>query len=118
MEFAEVIKITNRMCSCHFNNYICTKYPLDKPNNGKDLHCNKFINAYPKGAEEIIMKWAEENPVKTNGSKFLENYPNADVCGYRDNGEILFVRLDNSKPSSANGNRAEVPAEWWNKEIE
>lgn len=72
MEFVEAIEIVDRMCSYHFDNYICIKCPLDKSNNGKDLYCNKFINAHPKEAEEIIMKWAEEHPIKTNRQAFEE----------------------------------------------
>ena len=67
---------------------------------------------------EFVEKWGKEHPIKTNGSEFLKTHPNTDVCGYKDNGKILFIRLDNSKPSNADDNMIEVPAEWWNKEVE
>lgn len=66
----------------------------------------------------VVEEWGKEHPIKTNGSKFLEVYPNANVSGYKNNGKILFIRLDNSKPSNADGNMIKVPAEWWNKEVE
>lgn len=79
--------------------------------------CNlSKYNAYDMIA--IVEEWGKEHPIKTNGIKFLETYPNANVCGYRDSGKILYIRLDNSKPSNADDNRIEVPAEWWNKEVE
>lgn len=67
---------------------------------------------------EFVENWGKEHPIITNGSKFLKNYPTANVSGYKDNGKILFIRLDNSKPSNADGNCIEVPAEWWEKEVE
>ncbi len=67
---------------------------------------------------DAVEKWAKEHSIETNGSIYLKAFPNANVCGYEDNGKILHIRLDNSKPSNADGNMIKVPAEWWNKEVE
>lgn len=66
----------------------------------------------------IVEKWGKEHPFETNGSRFLKTHPNTDACGFKDGGEILFIRLDKSKPLNADGNKIEIPAEWWNKEVE
>jgi hypothetical protein len=91
----------------------CSRCPLYHNDN---VCVSKVYNACE--IISIVEEWGKEHPIKTNGSRFLENYPTADVCGYRDNGKILFIRLDNSKPSNAEGNCIEVPAEWWEKEVE
>lgn len=78
--------------------------------------CGEVINYY--GTIELVEKWGKEHPVETNGSEFLKTYPTANVSGYKDNGKILFITLDNSKPSNADGNCIEVPVEWWEKEVE
>lgn len=91
----------------------CRKCPLYLNN---DVCESKIYNAYD--IISIVEKWGKEHPIKTNGSIYLKAFPNSDVCGYEDNGKILFIRLDNSKPSNADGNMIKVPAEWWNKEVE
>ena len=62
-EFTEVIRNKKRMCaSC--NN--CEGCPISSDNNGANITCNPFMMNYPQEAEEIILKWAEEHPIKTN----------------------------------------------------
>ena len=116
MEFVDVMKIEERICD-YYGRTRCMECLLGKANNGKRVDCPTFITKYPEEAQEIMMKWAEEHPIKTNGSKFLEDYPNLEVSGYRANGDILFIRLDKSEPY-VKRNCIEVPAEWWNKEYE
>lgn len=50
----------------------CLECPLEYGNNGKMIRCTTIITENPKEAEEIIMKWAKENPIKTNAEKFKE----------------------------------------------
>lgn len=113
MEFVEVMRNRKRMCNTIG---MCEYCPLSSSNNGTSMICSDVIKTYPEKAEKIIMKWAEEHPIKTNGSKFLEDYPNSNVSGYRNSGEILYIRLDKSKPANEDNNMIEIPAEWWNKE--
>ena len=69
MEFVEVAKAKARMCASIMK---CTSCPLSNFNNETGLNCETLINECPEKAEEIIMKWAEENPVKTNRQVFEE----------------------------------------------
>lgn len=64
-EFAKVAAETTRMCG-HYESF-CKECPL-----GFALSCRNWVLDHPKEAEEIIMKWAAENPIITNGAKFRE----------------------------------------------
>lgn len=64
-EFAKVAAEMARMCR-HYEAF-CTECPL-----GSALSCHNWMLNHPKKAEEIIMKWAAENPFKSNGAKFRE----------------------------------------------
>ena len=58
-----------RMCkACH-----CDDCPLwvDAKN------CDYLIRTNPDKANEIILNWCKEHPVKTRQDKFLEMFPNA-----------------------------------------
>ena len=59
----------------------CSKCPIDRANdNGAHMwtgSCDNFIMEHRDEANEIILKWCEEHPVKTRKDKFLEIYPNA-----------------------------------------
>ena len=67
MEFAEGMKQLGRMCNGH-----CADCPLAYSNNGTGFYCESFIKNYPETAEKLIIKWAEEHPVKTNRDVFIE----------------------------------------------
>lgn len=69
-EFTEVIKQKERIHKTYTG--ICEKCAISSSNNGKKIGCGTFITDYPQEAEEIIMKWAEEHPIKTNADKFKE----------------------------------------------
>lgn len=69
MEFAEVMKPKGRLCD---SNAQCSNCILSSYNNGKDIDCGKFMTTYPEEAEKLIMKWAEEHPIKTNKQVFEE----------------------------------------------
>lgn len=64
-EFVKVAAEMTRMCR-HYAGF-CKECPL-----GFVASCRNWVPAHPEEAEEIIMKWAEENPLKTNGEKFRE----------------------------------------------
>lgn len=76
-EFVEVMKQRKRMCE-HFDGLIdCQSCPLGKAvysaNLSKNMEfCRLFVVSHPQEAEEIIMKWVEENPGKSNADKFRE----------------------------------------------
>lgn len=64
-EFAKVAAELTRMCRRYDG--FCKECPL-----GFALSCRNWVTSHPKEAEEIIMKWAAEHPVITNGAKFEE----------------------------------------------
>ena len=40
-----------------------------------------FVVTYPDKANEIILKWCEEHPIKTRQDEFLKMFPNAMLVG-------------------------------------
>ena len=64
-EFAKVAAEMTRMCRCYAG--FCKECPL-----GFAASCKNWVLAQSAEAEQIIIKWAAENPPKTNGDKFQE----------------------------------------------
>lgn len=80
-EFVEVMKNKNRMCKSHD----CSSCAISSIKNTKNIVCEDFIINYPQEAEEIIMAWAKEHPIKTNADKFKEVFglePNKGKCPF------------------------------------
>lgn len=69
-EFVKVVTEKNRMCTAHGG--YCDGCPLAAQSRRSDIPCPIFLEESPEEAEEIILKWAAENPFKSNGTKFLE----------------------------------------------
>ena len=69
------IKDFARMC----NKCPCEDCPLRFPKNGKGECCTDFVRKFPIQANEIILKWCEEHPIKTRQTKFLEMFLNAEI---------------------------------------
>ena len=67
-EYREVIKQFQRMCESYGAS--CDGCPVKKQRG--IFHCWRWITEEPEVAEELIMKWAKENPVMTNGDKIKE----------------------------------------------
>lgn len=67
-EFTEVMKHRKRMCT-QYEKHRCDSCPL---NDVKEGTCANFLIENTQEAEEIIMEWAEEHPIKTNADKFKE----------------------------------------------
>lgn len=79
--------------------------------------CQKFLVEHTKKAEEIIAKWAEENPIKTRQYVFLELHPNAAL----DDWGVLKVNtcaIDDRISCEGFKICAECRKEYWGKEIE
>lgn len=69
-----------RMCkSCD----ACNECPLYYRNCGIGKDCDDIITDEPDIANEIILKWCKEHPVKTRQDRLLKTFPNAkiDNCG-------------------------------------
>lgn len=59
-----------RMCKSQED---CTKCPMAET----IPRCHLFIEKHPDKANEIILNWCEEHPIKTRQSEFLKMFPNA-----------------------------------------
>lgn len=59
-----------RMCKFYDDCSIC---PLGESN------CHMLISENPDKANEIILNWCKEHPIKTRQSEFLKMFPNARV---------------------------------------
>ena len=69
-EYQEVIKQLHRICERYRADVCCANCPLKEVRG--IYHCWRWISEEPEKAEELIMKWAKENPVVTNRDKFKE----------------------------------------------
>lgn len=79
MEFVKVMEIRDRMCGTNRSKQGCFRCGMDINNNGTGLPCVKFLREYPQKAEEILIKWDKENPVKTYKEDFIERFPNTKI---------------------------------------
>lgn len=66
-----------RMCK-HFDDD-CQECPVFYKQTETGLSCEKFIRNYPDKANEIILNWCKEHPIKTRQSEFLKMFPNAQI---------------------------------------
>ena len=69
-EYQEVIKQFWRICERYRTDVCCGTCPLKEVRGV--YHCWRWISEEPEKAEELIMDWAEKNPVITNDLKFQE----------------------------------------------
>ena len=67
---------------------------------------------------EFVEQWAKEHPIETNGSRFLKNYPKADIYDYDNNDDgFAYIRLDRNK-SLDDDNCIKFPKAWWESEVD
>lgn len=64
-----------RMCKAFKNN--CGICPISIGNNGANELCAKLVMKHPDKANEIILKWCKEHPIKIRQDRFLKMFPNA-----------------------------------------
>ena len=73
MDAIKYFKVKVRMThKCRMD---CSKCPLYRHNNEKNVSCIDLEEMYPESAVEIVEKWEKENPVKTYLSVLLEKFP-------------------------------------------
>lgn len=65
-----------RMCNSYNE---CNRCQLYHRNNKMNIECDDFITENPDKANEIILNWCEEHPVKTRQSEFLKMFPSARI---------------------------------------
>lgn len=75
-EFQEVAKMYDRLCKSYDECYKCPMFRnRDKiaPIKNDSISCRFWtLIIDPKTAEEVILHWDKEHPIKTNGMKFRE----------------------------------------------
>ena len=105
-----------RMCK-HFDDD-CQECPVFYKQTETGLSCEEFIRNYPDKANEIILNWCKEHPIKTRQSEFLKMFPNARTGT---NGAIGICPLYANKNFSCKEikiNCKECRKEFWLKEVD
>lgn len=74
MEAIKFFEERERMCDSFDS---CNKCSLSKDNNETGMDCGDFVLDYPGEAIEIVRKWSEENPKKTNQDVFASMFPDS-----------------------------------------
>ena len=64
---------------CKYFDDDCQECPVFYKQTETGLSCEEFIRHCPDKANEIILKWCEEYPIKTRQSEFLKMFPNAKI---------------------------------------
>lgn len=64
---------------CITENKYCRECPLSELNTNKNLYCAEYLLKYPDKANEIILKWCKEHPIKTRQSEFMKMFPNVGI---------------------------------------
>lgn len=62
---------------CITENKDCRECPLSELNTNENLYCAEYLLKYPDKANEIILIWCKEHPVKTRQDELLKMFPNA-----------------------------------------
>ena len=74
-EKARMTKMTdNGFCTVE-----CSKCPLHLVNNGMNMFCGNLESRYPERAISIVQRWSDTHPKGTYLSKFIKNYPDAEL---------------------------------------
>lgn len=66
-EYVTVVRELQRMCEKNR----CEKCPIAQHRH-ECANCDAWIGNHPEEVERIVMKWAVEHPIKTNGMRFRE----------------------------------------------
>lgn len=99
-----------RMCKSYDR---CKNCPLGF----KNAACGEAMWNNPDKANEIILKWCEEHPIKTRQSEFLEMFPKAVTNG---NGRISICpkNIDKTHECELKPNEcANCMDEYWSAEV-
>lgn len=110
----------SRVCRAHTKK--CENCPMSADNNGADELCLNLVTKYPDKANEIILKWCEEHPVKTRLSELQKIIPKiildsseeyADICPSDIDEDFNCKRLCDNYAECA-----DCQKEYWLAEVE
>ena len=103
-----------RMCNSYNG---CNRCQLYHRNNKMNIECDDFITENPDKANEIILNWCEEHPVKTRQSEFLKMFPNASIIA--DTVAICPKDIETTYTCKAvNSNCSNCRKSYWLAEVE
>lgn len=101
------------------NTYFCFKCPLSEENNNTKENCAAFVINNIDKANEIIIRWCNEHPIKTRLSELLKLFPNVDINGdnivFCPNG---FEKNYRNHDDCLDMDCFECKKEYWTEEIE
>lgn len=101
---------------CNKNSPKCKECPLAMKNNCERMSCIDLLMKYTDKANEIILKWCEEHPIKTRQEKFLEMFPNASVDI---NGVLVIYPCKLEKEAKCRSKHCEeCRRNYWSEEVE
>lgn len=115
MDAIKFLKTLRRMCNCE-----CHKCEIWKRISGFES-CTVWRKTHPEEAVAILEQWANEHPVKTRQSVFLEQYPEAAISK---DGAIAICPLEISAAYSGACNKgnpdvcADCKRQFWLAEVE
>nr|DAE41499.1 MAG TPA: hypothetical protein [Caudoviricetes sp.] len=66
-----------RMCKKYVTD--CESCPLAAKLNGENMDCQTLVLDCPGKANETILKWCKEHPIKTRQSEFMKMFPNVSI---------------------------------------
>ena len=64
-----------RLCRHYHDAGSCFQCPLDQQNNSEREVCARFVSYHKDKANDIIVKWCDEHPIKTRQSEILKQFP-------------------------------------------
>ena len=117
MDAVQYLKLKGKMTlNCQTDCRICR---LSRYNNSLNKSCRMLEPQNADKAVEIIEKWAEEHPVKTRMSDFIEKFPRATVLKYGNNEyiDICPVSIDTTR-TCPNGECKKCKFKYWNEDAE
>lgn len=71
--FYDYVRLVTEQC----NKASCGFCPLSSQNNEFHVGCGKYITEHTEVANEMLLKWIDEHPIKTYADDFFEHFPNA-----------------------------------------
>ena len=102
-----------RMCNKNSENGSCEPCPLC----GKECVLEDMTDEALQEANEIILNWCKEHPIKTRQSEFLKMFPNARKFHNKFVG-ICPKDIDNTYECETYGNCDECRKKYWLAEVD
>ena len=100
MEFKDFVLNFKKMCENSDCGHCSVDEYLNKHNHSSSLSCHDIYCLLDSNIEPIVEKWAEEHPIRTYESDFVEKldellklFPNHELKGFVEGNKIKFYDL-------------------------